>query len=46
MGKTSKLFYFSVLFMKMAEIMVHLAGNMYARRGYNPTVNSESDIKD
>ena len=38
-------FYFYVLFMKMAEIIVHLAGNTYATRGYNPTGNSESDLR-
>ena len=31
--------------MKMAEIIVHLAGNTYATRGYNPTGNSESDLR-
>lgn len=29
----------------MAQITVEAAGNMFAERGYNPTENSESDIR-
>lgn len=41
--KVISVVYFSV-YMKMAKIIVELAGDIYAARGYNPTISSKSDV--